>query len=142
MKFCITWRWRCPLHHTDIIDAGIVVYPRTVYTDLNGLWLLGAFGEHEMGLLPATLGLGSHWTRRSLFRHRPPRSPAPTARRRRPCALLPDQQCRCARMTWLCGRRATPRDDEPSSLRGLRRATDWRGDGSTTWRIERRRNLS
>jgi hypothetical protein len=37
------------------------------------------FGEQGMGLLPATLGIGSDWTRWRLLRHLLPLYPAPAA---------------------------------------------------------------
>ena len=42
-------------------------------------WVIGTFGEHGMGLLPATLGIGSDWTRWRLLRHLLPLYPAPAA---------------------------------------------------------------
>ncbi len=42
-------------------------------------WLFVSFGEQGMGLLPATLGIGSDWTRWRLLRHLLPRYPAPAA---------------------------------------------------------------
>ncbi len=41
--------------------------------------LFVSFGEHGMGLLPATLGIGSDWTRWRLLRHLLPLYPAPAA---------------------------------------------------------------
>jgi hypothetical protein len=42
-------------------------------------WLFVTFGEQGMGLLPATLRIGSNWTRWRLLRHLPPLYPAPVA---------------------------------------------------------------
>ena len=42
-------------------------------------WLFVSFGAQGMGLLPATLGLGSNRTHRGLLRHLRPLYPAPVA---------------------------------------------------------------
>jgi hypothetical protein len=41
--------------------------------------LIVTFGEHGMGLLPATLGIGLKWTGWRLLRHPLPLYPAPAA---------------------------------------------------------------
>ena len=42
-------------------------------------WLFVIFGEQGMGLLPATLEIGSNWTRWGFLRHPLPLYPAPVA---------------------------------------------------------------
>jgi hypothetical protein len=47
--------------------------------NILGLRLFVIFGEQGMGLLSATLGIGSNWTRRRLLKHLLPLYPAPAA---------------------------------------------------------------
>jgi hypothetical protein len=65
----------------------------------NASWLFVIFGEQGVGLLPATLGLGSKWTRWRLLRHLRPLYPAPAAWRLSQFAL-----------------RITKSDDDPASF--------------------------
>ena len=51
-----------------------------------------SFGEQGMGLLPATLGIGSDWTRWRLLRHLRPLYPAPAAWRLSQLASPPHQK--------------------------------------------------
>jgi hypothetical protein len=62
-------------------------------------WLIVSFGAQGMGLLLATLGIGSTWTCRRLLKHLRPLYPAPVAWRL--SQLAP---------------RITKNDDDPTSL--------------------------
>jgi hypothetical protein len=58
----------------------------------KGNWLFVTFGEHGMGLLPATHGIGSKWTCWRLVRHLLPLYPAPAAWRLSQLAPLHHQK--------------------------------------------------
>jgi hypothetical protein len=79
----------------------------TLHTPLISLGLFVIFGEQGTGLLPATLGVGSNWTRWRLLGHLLPLYPAPAAWRLSQLAL-----------------RITKSDDDPTLIENNPKTSD------------------